>query len=115
MEEIRQTITEAIAGYERAAAALENVLLGQSFIVCCEGIYLAFDIDPQTREVSKPRSTRPQLATRFTKGDAERVAQSVFNGHGQKGQAVNVADAIRTALAENRKLLAAIEANQTNK
>ena len=115
MEEIKQTIKEAIASYERAAAALDNVLLGRAFIVCCEGVYLTFDIDPNTQAVTNPRSTRPQNATRFTKSDAERVAQSVLNGHNHKGHAVHVGEAIRAVLAENRKLLTVIEANQAKK
>ena len=97
----------AITSYELAAQSLQRALLGQGYIVRCQGLCLAFDID--AGRVSNPRTSQPQMATRFSQRDAEAVAADVKNGNGTPGEAVHVSQAIADALAEQRELLALLE------
>jgi hypothetical protein len=97
----------AITSYELAAKSLQGVLLGQGFVVRCQGLCLAFDIDAGV--VLNPQFSQPQMATRFSKDDAVRVADEVKNGNGIAGEAVHVRDAIADALVEQRELLALLE------
>lgn len=100
---------EVIAEYERAADGLRNVLLGQGYIVCCQGLPLAFDIE--RRRVSNPRTCAPHLATRFTLDDAANVARDVKNGNDAPGEVVHVRHAIAHCLVEQRELLAQLESH----
>lgn len=109
-ELIAQTKT-AIAESQAEADRLGNVILGEGFVVKCERVYLAFDIDSALR-VTNPRMTRAHLATRFTRGDAKRVAMTVKNGHGTVGEVQHVRDAIGEEIEEQRLLLATLEAHQ---
>lgn len=92
------------------------MLLGEGYVVLCQGLPLAFDIEHGV--VTNPRVTAPQKATRFTLDDAARVAVQVKNGNGTHGEVVHVRHAVATALVGQRELLALLEANtktQSNK
>lgn len=99
----------AIAEYEQAAESLEGVLLGQGYVVVCQELTLAFDIKDGV--VTNPRTTAPQLATRFTLDDAGRVADEVKNGNDQPGEVMHVRHAIAAAIAGQRELLCLLEAH----
>lgn len=104
-----QQTKDAITSYELAAESLQGVLLGQGYIVRCQGLPLAFDI--KAGVVSNPRTSQPQTATRFTLDDAARVAADVKNGNGTAGEVVHVRHAIVDSLVEQRELLALLEAH----
>lgn len=102
-----QATRNTIASYQLVADSLRGVLLGQGFIVLCQDIPLAFDIEDGC--AVRPRSSQPQTATRFTRENAELVAAGVQNGNGMAGEVMHVRDAIEAALAEQRDLLALLE------
>lgn len=104
-----QQTKNAITSYELAAESLRGVLLGQGYIVQCQGIPLAFEI--HNGVVSKPTTAQPQMATRFTLDDAAIVAAQVKNGNGTTGEVVHVRHAIASALFEQRELLALLQAH----
>ena len=104
VQEMMQNLRTTITGYEQAAAQLEGVILGQGFVVRCQGVYLDFDIDAAGL-VTNPRSTRPNMAPRFTRADASRIAATVRNGNEVAGEAVHVRDAIAHELKATRLLL----------
>lgn len=108
IEETRQ----AIARYERAGEALRGVVLEQGYVVVCQGLTLAFDIEDGV--AMNPRTADPQKATRFTLEDAALVAKLVKNGNGTAGEVVHVRHAIVDAILEQKELLAMLEAH-TNK
>lgn len=111
MTQLIQDTKDAIAEYQAAGAALRSVILGQGFVVRCQGVCLSFDIGA-ARAVSDPRPSQPHRATRFTRGDAEAVAASVKNGNGEAGQALHVRLAVEDALEQQKILLATLEAHQ---
>jgi hypothetical protein len=100
-----------IATYERAAESLQGVLLGQGFIVRCQGLCLTFDIE--AGHAINPTTSQPQRAVRFTREDAQRIASVVKNGNGIAGEAVHVRQAIMDELTNERDLLALLEAKDT--
>jgi hypothetical protein len=104
VQEMMQNLRTAITGYEMAAEQLDGVILGQGFVVRCQGVYLAFDIDGAGL-VTNPRPSRPQMATRFTRSDASRIAATVRNGADAAGEVVHVRDAVAQELRVTRELL----------
>lgn len=104
-----QQTQNAITSYELAAESLQGVLLGHPYVVQVEGIPLAFEIENGV--VTKPSTSQPQLATRFTLEDAAIVAAQVKNGNGTAGEVVHVRHAIASAIAGQRELLALLEAH----
>jgi hypothetical protein len=104
VQEMMQNLRTAITGYEQAAEQLDGVILGQGFVVRCQGVYLDFDVDGAGL-VTNPRMTRPQQAMRFTRSDASRIAASVRNGAEVAGEAVHVRDAVAQELRVTRDLL----------
>lgn len=105
---IEQT-REAIATYQRAGEALRGVMLGQGYVVVCQGLPLAFDIEAGM--VKNPRPSEPQKATRFTLDDAARVAKEVKNGNGTQGEVMHVRHAIVDAILEQQSLLSLLESH----
>lgn len=104
-----QATRNSITQLEMAAESLKHVLLGQGYIVRCEGLCLAFTIE--AGKVSNPVTAQPQMATRFSLRDAEAVAADVKNGNGTAGEAVHVTEAVRDALEGQRELLALLVAH----
>jgi hypothetical protein len=104
-----QQTKNAITSYELAAESLQGVLLGQGYIVVCQGLPLTFDI--KNGQANNPRTSQPHMAVRFSLRDATAIAAEVKNGNGIAGEAVHVGDAIADALVEQRELLALLEAN----
>lgn len=84
------------ARLEQARAQLDGVLLGEGWIVACEGVYLSFTITDG--QVSEPRHTSPERCTRFTRRDAERIAANVRNGRNTRAEAIHILDALRQEL-----------------
>ena len=111
VQEMMQTLRTAITGYELAAEQLDGVILGQGFVVRCQGVFLEFDVDGAGL-VTNPRSTRPQLATRFTRSDATRIAATVRNGNDMAGEVVHVRDAVAQELRATRLLLERLQERQ---
>lgn len=106
LAELRFKRAELVA----ALGSLSGVLLGQGFVVVSgAGIALKFRVDGQ--QVFDPvTSGGPHLATRFTKQDAENIAASVTDGHGDHGRALHVNVALKEAIAETDRVIAMIEA-----
>lgn len=109
--ELIESTKAALVEYQAAADRLQGVIFGQGFIVRCDGLCLAFDIDAD-RRVSKPKSAAAYRATRFTRADAARVAATVKNGHGTVGEAIHVRDAIAQEIDEQSRLLKTLQAHQ---
>jgi hypothetical protein len=103
-KEMIEKTRAAITGYELALEGLADATLLQPYVICCQGLSLAFDLVEV--EPLNPRPVPPQLATRFTWGVAERIARQVRNGNQVQGEVVHVRDAIATALESQRELLA---------
>ena len=103
----------AIAEYEQAGQALQGVILGQGFVVRCEGLYLTFDVD-QTGRVSNPQPSQPHRARRFTRADATTVAACIKNGNGAAGEVVHVRQAIAESLEGQRFLLSRLQEHNIN-
>lgn len=99
----------AITGYELALDSLADATLLQPYVIRCQELPLAFDLVEV--EPLNPRPVPPQLATRFTLKDAERIARQVRNGNGAEGEVVHVRHAIAAALANQRELLALLVEN----
>lgn len=87
---------------------LDNVLIGQAYVVRCQGLTLGFDFDA-TRTVTGTRTVPLTKAPRFTRRDAETLAQAVRNGNNQPGEAVHIVVALRNAITEVDRLLAALD------
>lgn len=104
VQEMMQGLQAAIAGYQVAAEQLDGVILGQGFVVRCQGVYLDFDVDGAGL-VTNPRSTRPHQAVRFTRSDATKIAATVRNGNDEAGEVVHVRDAVAQELRVTRELL----------
>lgn len=104
-----QQTRAAIETYKLVANSLDSVMLGQCYVVRCQALPLAFDVDADL--VTNPRPSPPQLATRFSLDDAARVAALVKNGNGEVGEVVHVRHAIVEAMAAQRELLAILEEN----
>lgn len=111
MNDLIADTKRAIAEYEQAAELVRGVILGQGFVVRCEGVYVSFDIDAAGL-VKNPRPSQPHQATRFTRADAALVAATVKNGSGTAGEIVHVRDAIDAVLANQRDLLAVLQAHE---
>ena len=103
----------AIADYEQAGQALQGVILGQGFVVRCEGLYLTFDVD-QAGRVSNPQPSQPHRARRFTRADATTVAACIKNGNGVAGEVVHVRQAVAEALEGQRFLLSRLQEHNIN-
>lgn len=101
--EFVRDLTARIEELEAARDRSSNVLLGEGFVVTCGGLSLKFDIANKT--ATNPTTTRPELATRFTRRDAESVAANVTNGKGEKGKAVFVRDAIIQLIEETKSVI----------
>lgn len=87
-----------------------RALVGQAYVVRCEGITLCFDVDPATRVVSNPRSVALLSAPRYSKESAEMLAKECTNGNGVQAVAVHVMDAIDQEVAELDRVLTALKA-----
>jgi hypothetical protein len=108
--EVLAVLNNSRAELVAALDGLSNVLLGQGFVVVSAvGIALKFKVEGQQVFDPKPAGG-PHLATRFTKNDAESVAASVVDGHGDHGKAVHVCVALKDAIAETDRVIAMIEA-----
>lgn len=97
------------ARLEQARAKLDGVLLGEGWVVACEGVYLSFTITNGL--VSDPRHTTPDQCMRFTRRDAERIAASVRNGRNTRGRAIHILDALRQKLDDCARSLRMVGAN----
>lgn len=109
LSEVARTLRARIPELERAGRSLENVLLGQGYIVVCQGVYLTFDVIEGY--AINPRHAPASLCLRMTKRDAQAVAERVINGNNVKAEAIHVRDAIAVQLAELRDTLNFIETN----
>ena len=106
VREIMQALRTSITGYEMAAEQLQGVILGQGFVVRCQGVYLEFDLEGTVATIAtNPRAARPNLATRFTRSDATHLAASVSNGNQVAGEVVHVRDAIAQEIQGLQQLL----------
>lgn len=91
-------------------ASLSNVLLGQGFVVLSgAGIALKFKVEGQ--QVTEPvLAGGPHQATRFSRTDAENVADAVTDGNGNHGRAVHICVALKDAIEQLDSVLAMITA-----
>ena len=111
MNDLIADTQKAIAEYEQAADLLRGVILGQGFVIRCQGVFVAFDFDAAGL-VKNPRPSQPHQATRFTRADAALVAATVKNGNGAAGEIVHVREAIDAVLTNQRDLLAVLLAHE---
>jgi hypothetical protein len=111
VEQARAEILGQMKGREaelvKAAEGLRNVLLGEGFIVECDGIWLTFDVVGGYAE--NPRNCRPENCMRFTREVASMLSHGVVNGRGTKGRPVHVRDAVEQALLQTREVIAMVE------
>lgn len=107
IEKLLNDFNERLAVLKKAYADLDNVLLGQGYIVTCATLGVGFDI--KDKSVSNPFITDILKAPRFTKVDAKRLARTVQNGAGETGTAIHIRFAIKAAI---ESLEASIEAVQ---
>jgi hypothetical protein len=100
------TVDAQIAEMREALATLSRAILGDGYIIRTGGadypVYLTFTVNPD-RIVNSPRTSAVHKAMRFTREDAHRIAPSITNGSGQKGEAVHVLDAIRAEIESQQK------------
>lgn len=87
---------------------LQNVILGNGYVVRCEGLTLGFTVDPATLVASAPVTVPLRKAPRYTKGDAMTLAAATRNGNGTQAQAVHIKDALAEAIAELDRIVASI-------
>lgn len=108
-QEIIDLFNADIAKLEEARNSLSGVLLGNGYVVRCQGLTLGFTVDA-AGNASKPVTVPLLQAPRYTKRDAETLAAATRNGNNVPGTAVHIVAAIDEALAEARRILAAIPA-----
>lgn len=109
MKDLLQETKEAIADYEKAAAALDNMDLVGGYVVRCQNVYLTFDLS-DTGEVFNPRPCRPHLARSFTWLQAKAIAAQVCNGNQHRGEVIHVRQAVAEVLDAYRAVLGTLEA-----
>lgn len=97
-----------ISQLENELHKLDDVLLGQGFIVRMEGLCIKFDVDA-SGNVTNPCHAKSYRATRFELSDAKRIAASVQNGNGVAGEAIHVKQAIQEQIEQMRNVCAALE------
>ena len=108
MKDLMQETKEAIADYEKAAAALDNMDLVGGYVIRCQNVYLTFDVSPEG-EVFNPRPCRPHLARSVTWLQAKAIAASVKNGNQACGEVVHVRQAVAEVLDAYRAVLGTLE------
>ena len=110
---------ETIAEFEASIAAnrfaldnLQNVLLGQGYVVIASGgLALSFDVSDDKKVTNPHVCGGARKATRFTLRDAKNIAAKCVNGAGETAKAMHVIDAINaeidatTAIVEQLKAL----------
>lgn len=99
-----------IAELERGLSSVSNCLLGAGFIVVIQDIAITYDIETdqatgESRAVNARPCMAPHMACRFSRRDAEQMAETTRNGNGATGKAVHVREAVETDLIEARRLL----------
>lgn len=109
MKDLMQETTEAIAEYEKAAAALDNIDLVGGYVIRCQNVYLTFDVS-EAGDVFNPRPCRPHLARSFTWLQAKTLAAHVCNGEKHAGEVVHVRQAVAEVLDAYRAVLGTLEA-----
>lgn len=108
MKDLMQETKEAIAEYEKAAAALDQIDLVGGYVIRCQNVYLTFDVSA-AGEVFNPRSCAPHLARSFTWLQARQIAPLVRNGDGKCGEVVHVRQAVADVLDAYRAVLGTLE------
>lgn len=98
---------ERLVVLKKAYADLDNVLLGQGYIVTCATLGVGFDIEGMS--VRNPFITDILKAPRFTKDDAKRLARTVRNGAGETGTAIHIRFAIKAAIESLEDSIAAVQ------
>lgn len=98
---------ESLAEMQRSRESLENVLLGQGWIVKLSGMGTTYKVE--NKLVTDVQLTQIHRAMRFTKQDAETVALSVQNGAGEKGIAIHIREALDIAINEMQQLIQHLE------
>ena len=98
---------ESLAEMQRSREGLENVLLGQGWIVKLSGMGTTYKVE--NKQVSDVQLTQVHRAMRFTKRDAEIVASNVQNGAGEKGIAIHIRQALDIAIDEMQQLIQHLE------
>lgn len=94
-----------IAASHKALDRLKGTLLGQGWIVrSAHGLCMSYTID--LGRVENPAVTGPATATRFTRDDAEQVAEATQDGTGEAFTVVYVTDAIREHITRCERMLA---------
>lgn len=91
-----------IARLESELASLSNVLLGQGWIVRNEGVHIKFEMKDNV--CGAPSVCPVWSATRFSEGDAKRVAAVTFNGRNNPAEAVHITTALRDQLNETKRI-----------
>lgn len=101
----------SIAENNEALRGLENVLLGQGYVVVAEGgLALAFDISDDKQVTNPHVCGGARRATRFTQRDAERIAANVENGNKEKAKAMHVIDALMDENVRTAAIVAQLKA-----
>lgn len=88
--------------------SLSNTMLGEGWIVATSSV-LALRFSIVNRVVRDPKVCRVSLATRFTRKDAESVAEQVTNGRQEKAEAVHIKDMINRQIANLSECILALE------
>lgn len=101
---IRQTQTEL----KDAQKMYQGVMVAAGWVVRVDKVYLDFDVID--RKVLNARPCRVDRCHLFSKRDAEAIAATTTNGHGTKGEAIHIKDALKDYLHQVELALEGIEA-----
>lgn len=104
-QQMIEQLTEDRAKLVTARERLSGVLLGNGYVVRCEGLTLSFTVDPVTKVASAPKTCPLLRAPRYTKQDAQTLAAATKNGMGTQAEAVHILDALDYSVAEVERLL----------
>lgn len=107
-QQMIEQLTEDRAELSAARERLSGVLLGNGYVVRCQGLTLTFTVDPQGN-ASAPKTCPLLRAPRYTKRDAETLAAATKNGNGAQGEAVHIMDALDYSIAEVDRLLGVLK------
>jgi hypothetical protein len=109
LQETIEKAKMAIHEYETAKAGFASIDQVVAFIVCCQDVYLTFDLDA-AGNVANPQHCMPHLARRFTFAQASQLAAVVRNGNDCQGEVVHVTLAVEAALDAQRSVLELLSA-----